>query len=146
MMGNNNPPEDIGIIPRYCYELFHQIEQSKKSSELLIKQTETEKDLSSSYCMEVEIEVSYYEIYNEKIYDLLSNTTNIACKVREHPIDGAYVENLILRKVKSYQDIQVILEEGQNKRQVAETLMNAASSRSHAVFTLYIQQKILVHA
>jgi hypothetical protein len=143
MMGNPTP-EELGIIPRFCSELFRQLNRSKEASQLLINSTDTEADVSSPCVMEAGVEVSYYEIYNERIYDLLSSTPETACKVREHPTEGAYVEGLTLRTVQSYDEIAVVLEEGQSQRQVAETLMNATSSRSHAVFTLHLTQKMMI--
>ena len=57
---------------------------------------------------------------------------------------GAFVEGLVRRPVDNYETVSAVLEEGHGKRAVAETAMNAESSRSHAVFTLYIRQKVLV--
>lgn len=141
MMGD---PEEQGVIPRFCSELFTQLAHARANSQLMIQSTDLDSDIAAPCLMESKVEVSYYEIYNERIYDLLSSTPEIASKVREHPTDGAFVEGLTLRSVTNYDEIAVILEEGHSKRQVAETLMNATSSRSHAVFTLYLTQKIFI--
>ena len=88
------------------------------------------------------IEVTYYEIYNEKVYDLLSNSTEIACRVREHPDQGAYVESLTRIEIKNYDDVSVVLQRGHKHRAVAATILNSASSRSHAIFTVHLTQMI----
>ncbi|KAG1474176.1 hypothetical protein G6F56_000508 [Rhizopus delemar] len=112
--------EDKGIIPRTCVELFERIE-----------------DLTTperSY----QVEVSYIEIYNEKVRDLLNPGNKGNLKVREHPTIGPYVEDLSRLAVNSYKDIDHLMNEGNKARTVASTQMNATSSRSHAVFTLFL--------
>ena len=137
MMGNIDT-EEAGVIPRLCRSI---IAQAK------ITQASSVQDMSSddqTRVLDVKLSVSYYEIYNERVYDLVSSSPECPCRVREHPSEGAFVENLTIRDVQSYEEVHRLLEEGQAKRQTAETLMNAASSRSHAVFTLYISQKIII--
>ncbi|KAI9008854.1 hypothetical protein CLU79DRAFT_776037 [Phycomyces nitens] len=117
--------EDKGITPLTCVELFNRI--SKNQNPNLTQQ----------------VEVSYIEIYNEKVRDLLnpSNTGNL--KVREHPSLGPYVEDLSRLVVKSYDDLNHLMDEGNKARTVAATNMNETSSRSHAVFTIFLTQKLL---
>lgn len=60
----------------------------------------------------IEVEVSYIEIYNERIYDLLSSggcsgDRREALRVREHPEDGPYVEGVARHLVSSYNHLQV---------------------------------------
>uniref|UniRef100_A0A4W4EBX1 Kinesin-like protein KIF14 n=1 Tax=Electrophorus electricus TaxID=8005 RepID=A0A4W4EBX1_ELEEL len=98
--------EDLGVIPRFCEELF--IRVSKVTCHL---------------------EMSYFEIYNEKIHDLLvmkdeQNQKKTPLRVREHPVDGPYTW----------------LELGNKQRATAATGMNDKSSRSHSVFTLVMTQ------
>ena len=64
------------------------------------------------------------------------------CRIREHPEMGAYVEGLSRFQVKSFKDAEGLLTVGLDNRQVAETRMNKLSSRSHAVFTLFLVQKL----
>jgi len=87
------------------------------------------------------VEVSYIEIYNEKVRDLLNpkNTGNL--RVREHPILGPYVEDLSKLVVNSYHEMMTLMDEGNKARTVAATNMNETSSRSHAVFTLLLTMK-----
>ncbi|KAF8164906.1 kinesin-like protein [Crassisporium funariophilum] len=116
---------DKGIIPLTCLELFERVRD--KSAQ--------DKNLSFT------VEVSYIEIYNEKVRDLLNpkNTGNL--RVREHPSLGPYVEDLSKLAVGSYEDMMTLMDEGNKARTVAATNMNETSSRSHAVFTLLLTMK-----
>jgi len=135
MMGKNESDQQ-GIIPRLCGELFQRI-------------TSTVSPTSSSYIKpRYTVEVSYMEIYCERVRDLLSpkksQSTNVGSshnlRVREHPIMGPYVEDLSRLLVTSYDDISRLIDEGNKARTVAATNMNETSSRSHAVFTLLFSQ------
>ncbi|KAG0367961.1 kinesin-like protein Klp8 [Gamsiella multidivaricata] len=115
--------EDRGIIPLSCSELFRRIEANK--------------DPTLSY----RVEVSYMEIYCERVRDLLNPKNKGHLKVREHPSLGPYVEDLSKLMVTSFQDIENLMDEGNKARTVAATNMNETSSRSHAVFTVLLTQK-----
>ena len=81
--------------------------------------------------------MSYLEIYNEKVKDLLQkNPGKYPLKVREAKSTGPYVENLSKQLVIDYQEILNLMEEGNNIRTTASTNMNDTSSRSHAIFTI----------
>ncbi|KIJ70625.1 hypothetical protein HYDPIDRAFT_172396 [Hydnomerulius pinastri MD-312] len=116
---------DKGIIPLTCSELFVRVEDKKS------------RDPNVSFT----VEVSYIEIYNEKVRDLLNpkNTGNL--RVREHPSLGPYVEDLSKLVVSSYDEMMTLMDEGNKARTVAATNMNETSSRSHAVFTLLLSMK-----
>ncbi|XP_023932076.1 kinesin-like protein KIF13A [Lingula anatina] len=118
MMGT---AEQKGIIPRLCDALFEQITNNQ--------------DESLSYkCV-----VSYMEIYNEKVHDLLDpkgGRQNL--RVREHNILGPYVDGLSSLAVSNFQDIDNLMSEGNKSRTVAATNMNSESSRSHAVFSIIL--------
>lgn len=116
---------DKGIIPLTCSELFVRVED-KRAADPNINFT---------------VEVSYIEIYNEKVRDLLNpkNTGNL--RVREHPSLGPYVEDLSKLVVNSYHEMMTLMDEGNKARTVAATNMNETSSRSHAVFTLLLTMK-----
>ncbi|MCJ1298406.1 kinesin-like protein Klp8 [Hypocenomyce scalaris] len=116
--------EEAGVIPRICRDMFERI-------------TSTQKDKTQS----VTVEVSYLEIYNERVRDLLNPTTKGNLKVREHPSTGPYVEDLAKLVVRSFQEIENLMDEGNKARTVAATNMNETSSRSHAVFTLTLTQR-----
>ncbi|KAG0935318.1 hypothetical protein G6F57_008590 [Rhizopus arrhizus] len=115
--------EDKGIIPRTCSELFDRVVQNK---------TDT---------TDFRVEVSYIEIYNEKVKDLLNPSNKANLKVREHPVLGPYVQDLSRLAVGSFEDIDQLMDEGNKARTVAATQMNATSSRSHAVFTIFVTQR-----
>ncbi|XP_063625923.1 kinesin-like protein unc-104 [Cydia splendana] len=120
MMGRD---EDQGIIPNICKDLFRRIRQT------------TSDDLKYS------VEVSYMEIYCERVRDLLNPKNKGNLRVREHPALGPYVEDLSKLAVTSYQDIYDLIDEGNKARTVAATNMNETSSRSHAVFTIFFTQQ-----
>eukprot|EP00761_Pharyngomonas_kirbyi_P008531 gb/GECH01008543.1/.p1 GENE.gb/GECH01008543.1/~~gb/GECH01008543.1/.p1 ORF type:complete len:902 (+),score=194.95 gb/GECH01008543.1/:1-2706(+) len=115
--------EDPGIIPRYCSRVFENIDN--------------EKDENTRF----QVKISYLEIYNESIKDLLNPETSASkLRVREHPKTGIFVSNLEKVGVSSYQDIEEFMDEGNKSRSVASTHMNSESSRSHAVFAIYLDQ------
>uniref|UniRef100_A0A3B4Z744 Kinesin-like protein KIF14 n=1 Tax=Stegastes partitus TaxID=144197 RepID=A0A3B4Z744_9TELE len=108
--------EEVGVIPRFCQELFSRL-ASMENEEVTCH-----------------IEMSYFEVYNEKIHDLLvtrdePNQRRMPLRVREHPVHGPYVAEL-----------SAWLELGNKQRATAATGMNDKSSRSHSVFTLVMTQ------
>ncbi|CAJ2502664.1 Uu.00g100580.m01.CDS01 [Anthostomella pinea] len=116
--------KDSGIIPKICQDMFGRINGLQEDK--------------NTRCT---VEVSYLEIYNEKVRDLLNPSTKGNLKVREHPSTGPYVEDLAKLVVGSFQEIENLMDEGNKARTVAATNMNETSSRSHAVFTLILTQK-----
>ncbi|KAI0092485.1 kinesin-domain-containing protein [Irpex rosettiformis] len=116
---------DKGIIPLTCSELFTRV-TDKKAADPNINFT---------------VEVSYIEIYNEKVRDLLNPKNSGNLRVREHPSLGPYVEDLSKLVVNSYDEMMTLMDEGNKARTVAATNMNETSSRSHAVFTLLLTMK-----
>ncbi|KAF7216605.1 kinesin-like protein KIF16B isoform X2 [Nothobranchius furzeri] len=118
-------PGDAGLIPRICEGLFSRISEATRWDEASFR-----------------TEVSYLEIYNERVRDLLrrksSHTYNL--RVREHPKDGPYVEDLSKHLVQNYSDVEELMEAGNINRTTASTSMNDASSRSHAIFTVNFTQ------
>uniref|UniRef100_A0A8K9Y5Q6 Kinesin motor domain-containing protein n=1 Tax=Oncorhynchus mykiss TaxID=8022 RepID=A0A8K9Y5Q6_ONCMY len=122
MMGRQEEGQE-GIIPQLCEDLFKRTVGN------------TDPDLSFS------VEVSYMEIYCERVRDLLNPKSKGTLRVREHPIMGPYVEDLSKLAVTGYNDIQDLMDCGNKARTVAATNMNETSSRSHAVFTIVFTQK-----
>uniref|UniRef100_A0A8C3KSG5 Kinesin family member 13B n=1 Tax=Calidris pygmaea TaxID=425635 RepID=A0A8C3KSG5_9CHAR len=118
MMGTADQP---GLIPRLCSGLFERA-QKEENEEQSFK-----------------VEVSYMEIYNEKVRDLLDpKGSRQSLKVREHSVYGPYVDGLSKLAVASYKDIESLMSEGNKSRTVAATNMNEESSRSHAVFKIIL--------
>lgn len=117
-------PDQPGLIPRTCRGLFERIEGEQNGS------------------ITYNVHVSYFEIYNEHVKDLLTPKTNppTYLKIRESKSDGVYVQNLVDEPVKSYEDVERLMKIGDTNRTTASTKMNDTSSRSHAVFTLTLKQ------
>uniref|UniRef100_A0A8D3B5Y4 Kinesin motor domain-containing protein n=1 Tax=Scophthalmus maximus TaxID=52904 RepID=A0A8D3B5Y4_SCOMX len=122
MMGKQEPGQE-GIIPQLCEDLFQRTGGN------------TDPDLNYS------VEVSYMEIYCERVRDLLNPKSQGTLRVREHPILGPYVEDLSKLAVTGFTDIRDLMDAGNKARTVAATNMNETSSRSHAVFTIVFTQK-----
>ncbi|XP_063104737.1 kinesin-like protein KIF16B isoform X11 [Cavia porcellus] len=122
MMGDSG---DLGLIPRICEGLFSRINETTRWDEASFR-----------------TEVSYLEIYNERVRDLLrrksSKTFNL--RVREHPKEGPYVEDLSKHLVQNYGDVEELMDAGNINRTTAATGMNDVSSRSHAIFTIKFTQ------
>jgi hypothetical protein len=137
MMGS---PDNPGLIPRTCEELFDRIAH--------------EPSPNTNY----HVQVSYFEVYNEHVRDLLTPKTvpPIYLKIRESQKDGVYVQGLTEAEVKSYADVARLMKVGDmvristsdsrrytdiyQSRTTAHTKMNDTSSRSHAVFTIRLKQ------
>ncbi|CAH3041179.1 unnamed protein product [Porites lobata] len=122
MMGKQEAGQK-GIIPQLCEDLFERIDRENGE----------EVTLSA--------EVSYLEIYCERVRDLLSPSAENNLRVREHPMLGPYVEDLTKLAVTSFADINDLIDEGNKARTVAATNMNETSSRSHAIFSIVFTQR-----
>lgn len=116
-----------GIIPRIAAELFSGL-RSKR-----------EKDASCSY----RVEVSYYEIYNERVFDLIKPQRNSELKIRHNRTTGPYVEGLTSKIVSQEEDIARVLRKGIQERHTAQTMFNDRSSRSHSILSFSVVQLFL---
>uniref|UniRef100_A0A8D0AUE3 plus-end-directed kinesin ATPase n=1 Tax=Sander lucioperca TaxID=283035 RepID=A0A8D0AUE3_SANLU len=123
MMGKQDVKDQQGIIPLLCEDLFTKFNDNADNS------------------MSYSVEVSYMEIYCERVRDLLNPKNKGNLRVREHPLMGPYVEDLSKLAVTAYNDIQDLMDSGNKARTVAATNMNETSSRSHAVFNIIFTQK-----
>jgi hypothetical protein len=121
MMGT---PDQPGLIPRTCRGLFERVDAEQNSA------------------ITYKVHVSYFEIYNEHVKDLLTPKSSAPnyLKIRESKSDGVYVQNLTDEPVRCYEDIERLMKIGDMNRTTASTKMNDTSSRSHAVFTLTLKQ------
>lgn len=125
MMGTPSQP---GLIPRTCEDLFQRIESSVSPH--------------ISYT----VRVSYFEVYNEHVRDLLAPPNQSSdkhpyyLKIRESPTEGPYVKDLTDVAVRNYAEILRYMRMGDSSRTTASTKMNDTSSRSHAVFTIMLKQ------
>ncbi|XP_013089022.1 kinesin heavy chain-like isoform X1 [Biomphalaria glabrata] len=110
-----------GIIPRIVQDIFNYIYGMDENLEFHIK-------------------VSYFEIYMDKIRDLLDVTkTNLS--VHEDKNRVPYVKGCTERFVSSPEEVMDVIEEGKSNRHVAVTNMNEHSSRSHSVFLIHVKQE-----
>jgi len=82
---------------------------------------------------------SYLEIYNESIHDLLNYSEENKLELKEDPSRGVYVKGLSTPVIRSAEDTKRTMDRGADNRHVAETQMNNTSSRSHSIFTIYIE-------
>lgn len=97
MMGKQEEGQE-GIIPKICLDIFSRIKSNDSE------------DIKYS------VEVSYMEIYCERVRDLLNPKNKGNLRVREHPLLGPYVEDLSKLAVTSYQDIHDLIDEGNKAR------------------------------
>ncbi|OWZ19890.1 hypothetical protein PHMEG_0005790 [Phytophthora megakarya] len=133
MMGNNEgrtstsasltTSEQRGLIPRTCQGLFAEIDKSKRSD---------------NTCT---IVMSYVEIYDERVFDLLDQaTTKKSLKVREHPENGVFVEHAQRVHVTSFTQVLELIEEGNRTRSVTSMKNSCRQTRSHTVLILSLTQ------
>ena len=111
-------PENLGIIPLTVDYIFDHIKKSDR--EFLLR-------------------VSYMEIYNEEIGDLLSNMQKL--KVHHDVKRGIYVGHLKEEIITSKEQVLDLMDLGQNNRKIGETGMNEKSSRSHSIFKIIIESR-----
>lgn len=128
--------EDEGVIPRCGLSVFAHVAACHS------QQPRTQ---------QFNVLVSYLEIYNEKVYDLLGDrATNvlkdkISLEINEHPVSGFFVAGLSKHTVNSGEEVQALIREGSKNRCVSSTKMNDLSSRSHSVLTFWIHKSSLEH-
>ncbi|KAF5391361.1 hypothetical protein D9757_001867 [Collybiopsis confluens] len=137
-----NPSSHAGMIPRVLFRLFHQLEQSK---------------------IDFSVRVSYIELYNEELRDLLANdlaapigntqpmgmgskdsTKNGGSNIKifdDSSKRGVVIQGIEDIPVKSSADALVLLTKGSERRQIAATKFNDHSSRSHSIFSLTVHTK-----
>ncbi|SCV01075.1 LAME_0G13894g1_1 [Lachancea meyersii CBS 8951] len=116
--------ESPGIVPRMCRELFEVRDLYELSDEQVSPQ--------------FSIKCSYFEIYNETVRDLLGECK---CKIRERADKTTFVEGLKEFEVFEVSDMLGFFKQGNERRVVGATHVNGQSSRSHAIFTIQIEQR-----
>ncbi|XP_014678184.1 PREDICTED: kinesin-like protein KIF3A [Priapulus caudatus] len=120
MEGVRTVPELCGIIPNSFAHIFGHIAKAEEDKKFLVR-------------------VSYLEIYNEEVRDLLNKDQNVRLEVKERPDVGVYVRDLSAYVVNNADDMDRIMTMGNKNRVVGATNMNAVSSRSHAIFTAILE-------
>ena len=121
MEGDINNEENAGIVPRSVRSIFEQLESSG---------------------LEFTVRVSFLELYNEELQDLLATDKSKQLKLCEDVKKGVVCQNLEEITVLNVDAILEILQRGIKERQTAATLMNKNSSRSHSIFTMKIMIKV----
>ncbi|GMH59739.1 hypothetical protein TrST_g1581 [Triparma strigata] len=119
MQGLSSPDELRGVIPRSFDHIFEAIRIAEG--------------------MEFLVRCSYLEIYNEDIRDLLGKDPNKKLELKEDPNKGVYTKDLTCTVVSNEEMINEVMEKGLKERTVAATAMNDTSSRSHAIFTIWVE-------
>jgi hypothetical protein len=122
MTGQMGVEELEGIIPRCVKYIFESVKKMKEESPSTA----------------VSMYVSFLELYNGKVRDLLAKQ-QVSLDIREHKDRSFFVQGAVVAQVKLPEDVIHYLEEGTDRRRVASTELNADSSRSHSIFTLILE-------
>jgi len=122
-----------GVIPRTITDLYREI--------------------GNRYEQQIKVRVSYVEIYNENIHDLLTSVTqdsgfelNSNVVIQEDPVYGVYCKGAINYECDTEEDALAMLFEGETNRTISEHKLNKNSSRSHTIFTLHIESRSRVES
>ena len=127
-------PEDAGIMPRSFAHLFSAVNSLQ----------------SRSHGARYLIRCSFIEIYNEELRDLLAVETRDSTRpgakkkkleIKETESQSVYVRDCIVRMARTPKDLMNALKDGVRSRAVGDTQMNRESSRSHCIFTVYIEMQ-----
>ncbi len=121
MEGLKEPNEMRGMIPKAFDHIFRQIGLNDQPEKQFL------------------VQAAYIEIYNEDVRDLLGDDHTTALQLKEDPDRGVYIKGLKQTLVDSVDKINDLMAEGNTKRTVGATLMNAGSSRSHSIFMVRIE-------
>jgi hypothetical protein len=119
MQGDEKVPAQRGVIPRTFEHIFESIATTEHTKFL--------------------VHVSYLEIYNEEVRDLLGDDRQKKLEIKEHSERGVYVAGLSMHVCHNTKDCDRLMSLGFNNRHVGATLMNKDSSRSHSIFTIYVE-------
>ena len=122
---NGVPLQEYGLVPRAIDMIFDECEKRKSTSDILIK-------------------CSFLELHNEDINDLLDPLNNGSQSITIREEKGAIsIYGLHEEVVKNATELRDCLNKGTVCRTTSSTLMNATSSRSHAIFTIAIEQHLI---
>ncbi|EGR28887.1 kinesin motor domain protein [Ichthyophthirius multifiliis] len=119
MEGRADPPDQRGIIPR-AFEHVYRVIEGSPSKQFLVR-------------------VSFLELYNEEIRDLLSKNAKNKLQLHENQDSGVYVKDLSSFIIQNPQEMKDKLELGRQNRAVGATNMNEGSSRSHSLFMITVE-------
>ena len=119
MMGIVTDPNLKGVIPNAFDHIFGFIKTEGESRKFILR-------------------CSFVEIYNEEVRDLLGNKDK-KLNIRDDPKKGTFLQDLTYINIKNPNDIEKALDKGNKNRHVGQTSMNDQSSRSHSLFTVYLE-------
>ena len=134
MLGTPNEP---GLIPRVIQHLFSTL--AENHNDIAVSPPSPENTTQQTNHV---VKVSYLEIYNETILDLLDVESGTK-QLRENIKRGVYVDKLVEKVVRTPDEAAAWMEVGNNNRKTASTAMNSKSSRSHAVFALTVEMSMV---
>jgi len=139
--GSGSGGGNAGLVQRSLQALFRSIALSQAEGAAGGSSSTTGSTGPDDVIRETTTRASFFEIFNERVYDLLSEegALETALNVREDAARGVYVDGLQEFEVKDLEDAEAVIAQGAANRQVASTSMNRASSRSHAVFVLTVR-------
>ncbi|ESO94407.1 hypothetical protein LOTGIDRAFT_227399 [Lottia gigantea] len=132
MTGATESYQHRGLIPRSLSQLFRDIEDRPEYS--------------------ITVRISYMEIYNETMYDLLSTLPDANSKIDDEPMvvtennDGVFVKGLSCHLAQNEEDALNLLFEGETNRAISSHSLNKQSSRSHCLFTVYLESRSRVQS
>lgn len=118
MFGKEN---DYGIIPRACSYLFSELDRK-------------------STIIEFSVKLSFIEIYCENIFDLLTENSDVALRLRQNTKGEVFIEHVAEKYIEDSKQLLKIIEKGMKQRATSETALNSQSSRSHALLVLNVRQ------
>ena len=121
MIGLKGDKAERGIIPNAFDHIFGYFDDAKNTKKKFL------------------IRCSYLEIYNEEVRDLLGKNSEQKLDLKEDPEKGVFVKDLNMVIVKSIAEIEHCMDKGTANRKTGETAMNKDSSRSHSIFTIYVE-------
>ena len=138
---SGNLSDNVGLIPRFTSHLFATLVERREASEKALLQT-WEEDIApkqSVSLIDFQLSASFIEVYGENVYDLLDDSRN-PLQIREDSNKAVFVQGLKCVSIANSSEAMNVLNIGTMNRTTASTLMNLTSSRSHACFTINLQQ------
>ena len=135
---SGNLSDNVGLIPRFTSHLFATLVERREASEKALLQTLSAPKQSVSL-IDFQLSASFIEVYGENVYDLLDDSRN-PLQIREDSNKVVFVQGLKCVSIANSSEAMNVLNIGTMNRTTASTLMNLTSSRSHACFTINLQQ------
>ena len=130
MSGTANNYKYRGVIPRAVSQVFHEIQNKLEQA--------------------ITVRVSFVEIYNELLYDLISpippSEQTGTINIQDDALGGVHVKGLSMLLCNSEEEALNLLFEGETNRTIAEHKLNKSSTRSHCIYTLHIEARSRVES